>query len=98
MLGGWTSSGSTSNATRIQFLLAGAIATEALGCLSQDQREGLAAVADRLLSTITEKRLNDRDRGHIPAGGWLCRLCDFTACGRPSGACPALVTAQAHQA
>jgi hypothetical protein len=46
-----------------------------------------------LITTITRQRLEQRASGVAPAGGALCRMCDFAACGRPDGACPAAVTA-----
>jgi len=69
----------------------------ALADLSAAERRQLTRLVDRVLSTITEQRLDDRGRGEPPIGGWLCRLCDFTACGRGDGACPAATTAQSHQ-
>jgi DNA-binding MarR family transcriptional regulator len=68
----------------------------ALADLSAGERRQLTRLVDRLLSTITEQRLVDRDRGQPPSGGWLCRLCDFTACGRNDGACPAASAVQCH--
>ena len=29
-------------------------------------------------------------------GGWICRLCDLQACGRPQGECPAANAARAR--
>ena len=46
------------------------------------------AVASVLEGLRAEQRLDARSRGDEPAG-WLCRLCDFVACGRPQGDCPA---------
>src|SRR5579859_6520807 len=54
----------------------------------------LTSIAEKLLGAITRERLADRDQGHDPSGGWLCRLCDFDACGRQDGACPAAASAQ----
>jgi MarR family transcriptional repressor of emrRAB len=47
--------------------------------------------------TEADLRLDERDRGATPAGGWLCRLCDFRACGRSVGRCPAAVSAARHK-
>jgi DNA-binding MarR family transcriptional regulator len=66
----------------------------ALGGLSEAQRRSLTAMAERLTVDLTALRLEKRAVGTPPAGGWLCRLCDFQACGRPEGRCPA--AAMAH--
>jgi DNA-binding MarR family transcriptional regulator len=62
---------------------------EALGGLSAAQRRSLMAMAERLTGDLASLRLEQRAAGEVPAGGWLCRMCDFEACGRPSGRCPA---------
>ncbi len=80
-------------ASKVQAARAAAV-EEVLGCLAEDERGCLGPVADHLLSALTEHRLVDRARGNIPSGGWLCRLCDFSACGRSLGACPAATVAQ----
>jgi len=64
--------------------------------LSDDERSALAALTERLLAAVTEDRLGERARGRLPAGGWLCRQCDFDACGRPRGECPIANTAAAR--
>jgi MarR family transcriptional repressor of emrRAB len=61
----------------------------ALGGLSEAQRRSLTQMAERLTADLTALRLQERAVGTPPAGGWLCRLCDFKACGRPEGRCPA---------
>ena len=61
----------------------------ALGGLSAAQRRELSALAERLTADLTTLRLQQRRAGTTPPGGWLCRLCDFAACGRPEGRCPA---------
>jgi DNA-binding MarR family transcriptional regulator len=63
--------------------------TGVLNALSRDDRAALAPILDRVIHTITEQRLALRAAGERPSGGALCRLCDFTACGRPRGKCPA---------
>jgi DNA-binding MarR family transcriptional regulator len=68
---------------------------EALGGLTNSQRRGLTAMAERLTGDLVSLRLEQRAEGEVPAGGWLCRLCDFRVCGRPGGRCPAAATA--HQ-
>lgn len=62
---------------------------EVLGGLTKSQRRALTAMADRLTGDLVSLRLEQRAEGKVPAGGWLCRLCDFEACGRPDGRCPA---------
>lgn len=59
----------------------------ALAGMSSDDRRGLARLVGSLLTTITEQRLTDRRHGQEPPG-WLCRVCDFTACRRSEGDCP----------
>lgn len=64
-------------------------ATEAvLAGLSTGERETLTPVLERLLHALTAARLAERASSKVPSGGWLCRLCDFAACGRDEGACP----------
>jgi MarR family transcriptional regulator, negative regulator of the multidrug operon emrRAB len=60
-----------------------------LSGLSQPQRRSLTAMAERLTADLASLRLDQRAMGDAPAGGWLCRLCDFHACGRGEGRCPA---------
>jgi len=62
---------------------------EVLGGLSATQRRSLTAMAERLTGDLAALRLEQRAAGEVPAGGWLCRMCDFEACGRPAGRCPA---------
>jgi DNA-binding MarR family transcriptional regulator len=57
--------------------------------LSEAQQRSLTTLAERLTADLTALRLEERAMGEPPAGGWLCRLCDFAACGRPEGRCPA---------
>ncbi len=68
-------------------------AKAALGGLSEAQRRSLTSMAERLTAEMTTLRLEERAAGTPPAGGWLCRLCDFQACGRPDGRCPAAARA-----
>jgi DNA-binding MarR family transcriptional regulator len=63
--------------------------------LSDRQRSQLTHACEVLVSNLTRKRLQQRAAGTAPAGGALCRLCDFTACGRPAGMCPAAAAAAA---
>ena len=62
---------------------------ETLGGLSDAQRRTLTTLAERLTGDMAALRLDERAQGPPPSGGWLCRLCDFEACGRPEGRCPA---------
>lgn len=68
---------------------------EAVGGLTAPQRRALTAMAERLTGDLAALRLKQRSVGELPAGGWLCRLCDFEACGRPEGRCPAAARAAA---
>lgn len=63
----------------------------ALSALSGDEIDNLAAALDTMLAAVTlaraeerSARTNDNDRPQP----WLCRLCDFAACGRSEGNCP----------
>ena len=53
-----------------------------------NDRRALLALSETLVATETTQRLTARQHGDEPSG-WLCRLCDFPACGRPLGLCPA---------
>ena len=57
--------------------------------LGDSQRESLAEFAADLVDRLATLRLQARARGRPPEGGALCRLCDFRACGRADGHCPA---------
>jgi DNA-binding MarR family transcriptional regulator len=61
----------------------------ALVGLSPRQRNDLLQTCELVVANLTSQRLAQRAAGVPPAGGALCRMCDFTACGRPSGRCPA---------
>lgn len=63
--------------------------TSALSALSADEVDNLAAMLDAMLTTITLTRAEERVAGtHDRPQPWLCRLCDFAACGRSEGNCP----------
>jgi DNA-binding MarR family transcriptional regulator len=66
---------------------------EVLGVLDDHEQEQLTRITEKLIGAVVARRLEVRAAGHEPAGGWLCRLCDPLACGRPDGACPAARTA-----
>lgn len=65
-----------------------AAAENVLAKLTTDERETLTPLLERLLRELTAARLGDRAAARNRLGGWLCRLCDFSACGRDEGACP----------
>src|SRR4051812_26008055 len=57
--------------------------------LTTAQRAALGEICEQLVGDLTRERLAQRASGEEPAGGALCRYCDFGACGRPQGRCPA---------
>jgi MarR family transcriptional repressor of emrRAB len=59
-----------------------------LDLLTGAERASLRPIVERMLGVVTLARLAERERGHEPVDGWLCRLCDFEACQRDRGACP----------
>ena len=61
----------------------------ALDGLTPRQRSELLNTCELVVANLTRQRLAQRAAGGLPAGGALCRMCDFAACGRPSGSCPA---------
>jgi MarR family transcriptional regulator, negative regulator of the multidrug operon emrRAB len=65
--------------------------------LNQAELRALTQLAERLTADIADLRLRERRKGAAPPAGWLCRLCDFEACGRSEGRCPAATTAAANQ-
>ena len=61
----------------------------ALSALSPDEIDNLAAALDTMLTTVTLARVDERSaRTNDRPQPWLCRLCDFAACGRSEGNCP----------
>jgi MarR family transcriptional regulator, negative regulator of the multidrug operon emrRAB len=61
----------------------------ALAALSPDDVDSLAAALDTMLTTVTLARAEERAaRPNDRPQPWLCRLCDFAACGRSEGNCP----------
>lgn len=63
--------------------------TTALSALSPDQLDNLASALDAMLTTVTLARVEEQAiRTNDRAKPWLCRLCDFAACGRSEGHCP----------
>jgi DNA-binding MarR family transcriptional regulator len=65
----------------------------ALEGLTARQRSDLMRSCEIVIGNLTRQRLAQREAGGVPPGGALCRMCDFSACGRPSGQCPAAQTA-----
>lgn len=64
--------------------------------LTKLQREELARACATMINALTRHRLARRADGESPAGGALCRLCDFGACQRADGNCPAARAAQSR--
>ena len=62
---------------------------QALADLKPQQRQAVSDLAEAMVRSLARRRLAQRASGSAPAGGALCRLCDFTACGRDQGGCPA---------
>jgi DNA-binding MarR family transcriptional regulator len=60
-----------------------------VGELTEIERATLTRLCERLVSAVTKQRLAQRRAGFTPAGGALCRMCDFAACGRDKSTCPA---------
>jgi MarR family transcriptional repressor of emrRAB len=69
-----------------------AVLEQATAGLSADEAATLEDLLARLVAARTEARVAAREAGG--SGPWWCRSCDFAACGRPEGRCPAQVTAQ----
>jgi DNA-binding MarR family transcriptional regulator len=61
--------------------------------LTVDEAEALEGLLARLVEGRVASRLEQRRAGE--GGAWWCRTCDFAACGRPEGRCPAQRTAAA---
>ena len=63
--------------------------SSALSALTSDELDNLAAALDTMLTTVTLARAEERStRTSDRPQPWLCRLCDFAACGRSEGNCP----------
>jgi len=61
----------------------------AMRSLSDSDRDQLASAVATMIADISRDRWRSRAAGRQPHGGALCRMCDFTACGREAGRCPA---------
>jgi DNA-binding MarR family transcriptional regulator len=74
-------------------------ARAARDAILRDTTSGLdddeAATLEELLTKLIQARVSARvvDRRAGRSAPWWCRTCDFTACGRPDGRCPAYATA-----
>jgi DNA-binding MarR family transcriptional regulator len=68
-----------------------AVIHQATSGLTGADAESLEKLLDQLVSARVERRVEQRRDGEL--GAWWCRTCDFAACGRPEGRCPAQVTA-----
>ena len=68
--------------------------TGLLDVLVEQDRQALAGTVEKLLVAVTTERLAVRAGGAEIPGGWLCRMCDFDACGRDAGRCPVANTAR----
>lgn len=75
-------------ATRIRTARAEAVRGVLEG-LGKEQRGSLVRLSEALTEQLVDLKLSQRAGSEAPAGGWLCRLCDMKACGRPDGRCPA---------
>jgi MarR family transcriptional regulator, negative regulator of the multidrug operon emrRAB len=62
---------------------------DAMVGLTERQRAELVHACEIVIANLTRQRLAERAAGGLPAGGALCRLCDFDACGRLVATCPA---------
>lgn len=69
------------------------VISAALAGLTGPQRSQLTAACEVIIANLTSQRLAQRAAGTPPPSGALCRMCDFTACGRAAGRCPAAATA-----
>jgi DNA-binding MarR family transcriptional regulator len=66
------------------------IITAATSALSAAEAQSLEALLDKLVAAQVASRLERRRAGEN--GAWWCRTCDLSACGRPTGRCPAQAT------
>jgi MarR family transcriptional repressor of emrRAB len=64
---------------------------QATGRLTAAEADTLEGLLDKLVTARVGTRAERRRAGE--PGAWWCRTCDFAACGRPEGRCPAQVTA-----
>ncbi len=68
------------------------VVQQATGGLTTDEAAVLEGLLGKLVEARVASRIERRKAGE--SGAWWCRTCDFAACGRPEGRCPAQVTAE----
>ncbi|QIG43462.1 winged helix-turn-helix transcriptional regulator [Nocardioides anomalus] len=71
-----------------------AVLAETVAGLDEDERVQLEALLGAVVEARVRARVADRRAGG-EGGAWWCRTCDFGACGRPEGRCPAQQAAAA---
>ena len=69
-----------------------AVVQQATGDLTAEEATMLEGLLDKLVAARVASRIERRKAGE--SGAWWCRTCDFAACGRPEGRCPAQLTAE----
>ena len=69
-----------------------AVVRQTISALDAIQAKTLETHLSIMVETRVAARMEQRRRGD-PGGPWWCRTCDFTACGRAQGTCPAQVSA-----
>ncbi len=69
-----------------------AVVRQSISRLDTDEAATLETLLTTMVETRVAARLDQRQHGE-PVGAWWCRTCDFTACGRAKGNCPAQATA-----
>ena len=69
-----------------------AVVQQATGGLTAEEATTLEALLAKLVEARVASRIERRKAGE--SGAFWCRTCDFAACGRPEGRCPAQVTAE----
>ena len=70
-----------------------AVVSETTRGLDGAEADALEDLLAKLVAARVAGRIDRRRQGE--GGAWWCRTCDFAACGRPEGRCPAQVTAAA---
>ncbi len=68
-----------------------AVISQTTSGLSAEELATLEHLLDQLVATRVAARMERRRAGEV--GAWWCRACDFAACGRPEGRCPAQAAA-----
>ncbi len=68
-----------------------AVVRQATAGLTGDEATLLEGLLAKLVEARVASRIERRQAGE--SGAWWCRTCDFAACGRPEGLCPAQETA-----